>query len=97
MFTLENPNLIPRANFNSNPKSLGASPLGIIGLELELALGIRFGFSKVNILWSLDSSNIVKNNFTTKFRLILFSREVVNCTNLVYFKKKMLILFKPIE
>ena len=39
-------------------KSLGASPLGIwIGIWI-FALGIRFGFYKVNILLSLDSSNL---------------------------------------
>ena len=54
MFTLENPNRIPRANFNSNPKIPRGEAPRDFGLELKLARGMRFGFSKVNILWSLD-------------------------------------------
>ena len=81
MFTLENPNLIPRANFNSNPKSLGASPLGIIGLELKLALGIRFGFSKVNILWLLDSSNIKDMTLFQIFYTVEYTKDS-ECMNI---------------
>ena len=56
MFTLKNPNLIPWAKDYSNANPSGLRSLRIwIGMGPWL-LGYQFGFSKVNILRSLDSS-----------------------------------------
>ena len=57
MFTLKNPNLIPWAKGYSNQNPSGLRPSKIwIGMG-PWPSGYQFGFSKVNILRSLDSSN----------------------------------------
>ena len=57
MFTLENSNRYPEGKglFQSNPSGLRPSRI-LIGMG-PLPSGYRFGFSKVNIPCSLDSSN----------------------------------------
>ena len=74
MFTLKNPNLIPWAKGYSNPNPSGLRPSRIwIGMG-PWPSGYQFGFSKVNILRSLDSSNrgIVSLNRSKGFKILVF-------------------------
>lgn len=81
MFTLKNPNLIPWAKGYSNTNPSGLCPSRIwIGMGPRPS-GYQFGFSKVNILRSLDSSIAAKYGQLKIFKLIAESTEWWNCKN----------------